>query len=277
MKCLTLWDFNDIDISLSRFESALADPEYAHEIDGVQTQIARCYGLKKEFEKADDMMTPVGENLDSKSDLIQAYYYIETGRILNLDRKPAEAKPYFLKAIDIAEHGGLQTKSVLVDALHMMAIIEPRNARKWNDEAFQIVEKSRDPAVTKWKASLCNNLGWSFFDERDFEQALDYFTLALSERVTIQQKKDITIARWCVARVHRQLGNWDQALHMQEHNLKETPDDHFVHEELALIYAAFDNKDAAKLHAVKALAVLEKDDWITKEDPERLIVLQKML
>ncbi len=276
MKYLSLWDFHDVENSLALFQIELESTDSCEDQDLLRTQIARCYGLKDEFETAEDTLILVGDELDAKPFLVQGYYYIELGRILNSAKKPAEALPYFIKTLEISELAGEPLTALRIDALHMLAIVDPKHSQKWNLEAVGIAERSFDPTVTKWKASLYNNLGWSYFDEKDFEQAMDWFNLSLSERVILHQTKEINIARWCIARVHRELEQWDKALHLQEHNLRESPDDHFINEELALIYNHFGDAVAAKPHAEKALIMLEKDPWINTEEVERLITLRKI-
>jgi tetratricopeptide (TPR) repeat protein len=82
-----------------------------------------------------------------------------------------------------------------------------------------------------------NNIGWTHHEAGRYEQALDMFQKALREREALGRAEQIRIARWCVARGQRSLGQFEAALATQRKLLAELErageKDGYVLEELA--------------------------------------------
>jgi tetratricopeptide (TPR) repeat protein len=87
------------------------------------------------------------------------------------------------------------------------------------------------------KATIIDNIGWTHHEAGRYEQALDMFQKALREREAAGRAEQIRIARWCVARGQRSLGQFEAALATQCELLAELErageKDGYVFEELA--------------------------------------------
>lgn len=79
----------------------------------------------------------------------------------------------------------------------MIAIVElPENQLDWNLKALDLAEKSTDPRTRKWKGSLYNNIGWTLFESKEHNKALDMFQRALRWRQEQGQPREVRIAKW---------------------------------------------------------------------------------
>jgi len=57
----------------------------------------------------------------------------------------------------------------------MVAIAETDDQMKWNVIALGIAESSDHERARKWLGSLYNNMGWTLFEEGEYEKALALF------------------------------------------------------------------------------------------------------
>src|SRR5262249_26288538 len=152
--------------------------------------------------------------------------------------RPDEARPLFESATRRAEAAGLD--ALQVDALHMVAIVAaPEEQHAINNEALAVARASSDQRARDWDASLLNNIGMTYADAGDFEQALTTFQEALAARERIGDPSTIRVAKWMIAWSLRNLGRRDEALEIQR-ALKQELDsigdtDQYVDEELALL------------------------------------------
>lgn len=228
-----LWDFDDPAASGERFLDAA---EQAAEPDRTAwlTQYVRALGLQEKYDEA----TKVLDQLRADEAEAATYLDLERGRVLNSSGRAEEARPWFEAAARRAEAAGLD--ALHVDALHMVAIVAPREEQhEINGRALAVARASSDQRAQDWDASLLNNIGMTYADAGDFERALTAFDQALVACERIGDPSRTRIARWMVAWSLRNLGRRDEALRIQQ-ELKEELDsigdtDPYVDDELALL------------------------------------------
>jgi tetratricopeptide (TPR) repeat protein len=228
-----LWDFDDPAASGERFLDAA---DRAHEPDRTSwlTQYARSLGLRERYAEAHRVL----DQLSADQPEAATYLDLERGRVLNSSGKPEEARPLFEAAVRTAADAGLD--ALHVDALHMVAIVAPPDEQhEINRRALEVARASHDQRARDWDASLLNNIGMTYADAGDFEQALATFQEALTARQRIGDPGTIRVARWMVAWALRNLGRRDEAREMQralQAELVEVGEaDPYVDEELALL------------------------------------------
>jgi hypothetical protein len=74
-----LWDFNKPELSEQRFREALATAT-GDDALVLQTQIARTFGLRKDFAKAQDILRSIEKPVSSAGPEARARYALELGR-----------------------------------------------------------------------------------------------------------------------------------------------------------------------------------------------------
>lgn len=273
-----LWDYGDPEASEQRFRAALAAgraanaPSYAGE---VQTQLARTFSLRGQFEEAHRILDEVAQNM-AGGDRTEVRYLLERGRTLNSAGQPEQALPLFQRAFELAER--LDEAFYAVDALHMLAIAAPvGESLERNLRAIDYANQSPDERARRWLGSLYNNAGWSYFDQGDFEAALQMFENALEARRQQHEPAQERIARWCVGRTLRALGRLPEALALQR-ELEQDPDhDGFVEEEIAECLLAGGEPETATPYFARAYERLSAIGWVAadKARMERLRELGK--
>ena len=277
-----LWDYDNPEETESKFRALLpeaiksGDAAYRAEL---LSQIARTQGLQGRFDKAHKTLDEAEGLISGAHAKARVRITLERGRVYNSSGDKTKAGPLFDSAYKLAKENRLDFYAV--DAAHMLGIVEPFDkALKWNHEALAIAEQSKDERARNWKGSLYNNIGWAYFDKKEYEKALDMFDKALQFRTQQGKNKEIRIARWCVARVQRQLGRLPEALATQQsledemHKLGEKGG--YVYEELAECYLAMNEAEKATKYFALAYAELSKDRWLTKNRPERIERLKKL-
>ena len=160
-----------------------------------------------------------------------------------------------------------------VDAAHMLGIVDAPELT-WNLKALELAETSSDERARRWRASLYNNVGWSYHDRGEFDAALAAFAKALRLREEQGDAKLIRIARWAVARVLRSLLRLDEALAIQRdlaaQERREGKTDGYVEEELGEVLLALGRADEARPHFARAYAELSLDEWLAEREAPRL-------
>lgn len=225
-----LWEFDDPAGSEARFRAELVrlDPASIAAME-ISTQIARALGLQSRFDEADAVLNTVS----SADTRVLARVNLERGRLRRSGGNPAQAMPYFARALGHATMG--KDSDLALDAIHMLAIVDETNARTWLQQGLDIINTSDDPHTRRWRGALHNNLGWTLHDRGDFDAALKQFELALAAYEAQGSAQQVHIARWAVARCLRSLKRYREALQIQERLGAEDPDDPHVDEELALL------------------------------------------
>ena len=276
-----LWDYHDPAESERRFRALLpgarerGDASYLGQL---LTQIARTQGLQHRFEDAHETLDDI-DDLSTHLPIVRIRYLLERGRVFNSSGHPATATPLFLAAWELASEEGEEFHAV--DAAHMLGIVGPSERQlEWSLRALEIAERSDDPRTRGWCGSLYNNIGWTHHDLGDFPTALSYFQQGLERRQEEGKPREAHIAAWTVARALRSLGRYDEALAMQEENLRtaETAGepDGFIHEEIGECLLALVRAHESRSHFARAHELLSSDPWLVTNEPERLERLERL-
>ncbi len=244
------------------------------------TQIARTQGLQGNFIQAHTTLDSVKSMLNDNMKTAMIRYLLERGRVFNTSGEWEISKPLFLKAFEFGTENGLDIYTL--DAAHMMGIVEPHEKQlEWNLKALKIAEDTSDANCKGWLAPLYNNIGWTFHDLAEYDQALIYFQKGYERRIEIGNERGTRIAKWTVGRCLRSLGQIDEAMKLQkeiqtELEEKNLPKDGYVFEELAELYSLRGNKKLAKINFKLAYEELSKDAWISANQPERISRLKEL-
>ncbi|HEY0736514.1 MAG TPA: tetratricopeptide repeat protein [Herpetosiphonaceae bacterium] len=267
-----LWDYNQPAETEQRLRDLLpqmADPARRAEL---LTQIARTQGLQRRFEEAHATLDEAQRLLTPDLARPTIRYLLERGRVFNSSRQPEQAGPLFRRAWEQARAAGEDFYAV--DAAHMLGISEtPERQLDWNLQALRLAETTSDPRARRWRASLYNNIGWTYHDQGRYTEALECFEKALLCRQEAGDQPEIRIARWCVARCLRSLGRVSEALpilrELEAEHKASGETDGYVYEELAECLA-LNGDPAARFYFALAYDQLSRDAWLAEREPERL-------
>lgn len=256
-----LWDFNKPEASEQRFRAALKSAT-GDDALVLQTQIARTYGLRKDFSKAQDILKSIAKDVPAAGPEARVRYALELGRTYASATHPPElqtsesrnlARASFESALEIARSAHLD--GLAIDAIHMLAFVDtaPADQLKWTQQALAVVEASSQPEAKKWEASIRNNIGYALHQLGRFDEALVQFKQAVALRERGTNAGSIRVAHWMVAWTLRALGRMDEALEIQlrlerECEAAKAPD-RYVYEELEILYRARGNESQAKHYA----------------------------
>ncbi|MFO1397342.1 MAG: hypothetical protein U1F48_09785 [Burkholderiales bacterium] len=277
-----LWNYDQPADSEARFRAEAArHGAGSREALEAATQVARAQGLQRRFVDADATLDAVARLLPALEPApalarVRTRYLLERGRVRNSAGDPAAAVPRFKEALVVARDDTLPGADYYrVDALHMLGIAAPKGGQiAWNLKAAATAQASSDPRARGWAASLENNIGWTYFEAGDANEALAHWQRALALREAAGKAGPIRIARWTVARGYRALSRLDDAQRVQLALVAETEKagepDGYVYEELAEIEAARGNAKAAAAWAAKAHALLQPDADFVATEPARL-------
>ncbi len=258
-----LWDFGNPEKSERLFVAALDTAS----VDGkmiLQTQIARTYGLRRDFAKARSVLATVEPKLAAASSEVQVRYFLELGRTHASPAHPqnaltpdalAAARAAYVQAYNLATAARLDY--LAVDALHMMVSVDtaPDQQLEWNQKAVAYMERSDQPDARDWEGSLRNNIGYALHLKGDYEAALSEFRLSRAAYERSGKIGNVRIADWMIAWTFRAQKKFDQELSIQL-ELERLFDadgkpDPYVYEELEHLYKALGNEDRAQYYGAK--------------------------
>jgi tetratricopeptide (TPR) repeat protein len=263
-----LWDFNNPELSEQRFRAALPTASAADTLI-LQTQIARTYGIRRDFSQAQRILADIEPLLQNVSVEAQVRYYLELGRIYSSATHPPEsqtpeakelARSAYLRAFEPAQEGKLDY--LAIDALHMMTFVDtaPEEQLEWNRKAVALMQLSSQPDAKQWAGSLHNNTGYALYLLERYEDALVEFKLALAAREREGSPQKIRIAWWMIGWTLRALSRLNEALEIQLQLERECDEagepDPYVFEELELLYQALDNREKAEFYAARRKAAM---------------------
>ena len=243
-----LWDFSNPQLSEQRFRAELAKST-GNDALILTTQIARTYGLRKDFNRAQAILTEIEPKIPSAGAEARARFDLEYGRTLASATHPPETQTDATKALARARfESALSTAraakldALAIDAIHMLAFVDtaPADQRKWAQAALAVVEASNQAAAKKWEASVRNNLGYALHQLGQYEEALVQFKQALAIRDRGTNAVATRTAHWMIAWTLRALKRNDEALAIQlrlerEGEMAKQPDPS-VFEELESLY-----------------------------------------
>ncbi len=243
-----LWDFSNPQLSEQRFRTELANSTGDDALI-LTTQIARTYGLRKDFSRAQAILRDVESKVPTAGAEARARFALEYGRTFSsaahtpetqTDAAKALARAQYDSALAIARQANLD--ALAIDAIHMLAFVDtaPADQLKWAQAALAVVEASSQPAAKKWEASIRNNLGYALHQLGRYDEALEQFKLALAIRERGTSAVATRTAHWMVAWTLRALKRSDEALEIQlrlerEGETAKQPDP-YVFEELEILY-----------------------------------------
>ena len=248
------WDFSDPAARESVFRDLIASGSLSHEDSlEVWAQIARTFSLRRDCSTCHAVLNEKWDEAMAAGGRSKASFELERGRAFRTGKELDKAIPFFRLAAES------DADDLKVDALHMLSIdagIE--DSRRIHEEAIAFAKASANPMAQRWQGTLYNNLGWSYFGESQFDNALSCFQNALTEREKYGQAASIRIAKWCLGRCQRALGNLDEALRIQL-ELKAAGGDGYVDEELGEILLAQGKADEAGPYFAKAVEKLSDE------------------
>ena len=263
-----LWDHRQPAVSEQRFREALAtaSPDDALLL---QTQIARTYGIRKDFARAQQILREIEPALPGASAEVQVRHALEFGRTLSsathdeasqTAEAKAQARAAYERALALARAAKLD--DLAIDALHMLAFVDtaPADQLKWAQQALAVVQASTQASAKNWEASLRNNIGYALHQLGRLDEALAEFQQAVVLRERGTNAVSIRVAYWMVAWTLRGLKRGDEALAIQQRLEREgdaaADPDPYVFEELELLYrergeAALADAAAARKQALE--------------------------
>jgi tetratricopeptide (TPR) repeat protein len=261
-----LWDFSKPALSEERFRAALPTASGDDALI-LQTQIARTWGLRRDFERARDILADVEPRLAQAGPEARVRYWLELGRTHAsathtqqqlTPQAMAQAREAYARALEIARAARLD--ALAIDVIHMMAFVDtaPADQLRWGQQALDVALASQQPAARNWEAALRNNIGFALHQMGRNEEALAEFQRALAARERQGKPRGIRIAQWMIAMTLRRLDRLDEAREIQlrlerEWDAAGEPDP-YVFEELEKLYRAQNNTERADHYAVRLKA-----------------------
>ncbi|MGZ9058770.1 MAG: tetratricopeptide repeat protein [Burkholderiaceae bacterium] len=220
---IPLWDFSQPELSEQRFRAALAtaSPDDALIL---QTQIARAYGLRRDFAHAQEILKSIEAQVATASAEARVRHQLELGRTLASAKHAAEsqtaavkeqARASYLRAMEDAQAN--QLDALAIDALHMLAYVDtaPEDQLKGGVRAVAISLASLQLAARQWEASLRNNLGVALHQLQRYDEALAQFQQAVVLRERGGDANSTRVAHWMIGWTLRALNRLDEALAIQ--------------------------------------------------------------
>ncbi len=278
----SLWNYNDPESTEKKFRELLpevkASGNESHLIQ-LLTQIARTYSLRRMFDDAHKLLDETKNMLNDSMPRAKVRYFLERGRTYNSSGDLANARQHFLDAYNLALSSG--EENLAVDAAHMMGIVERGDSSvEWNETALKLAESSEDEEAGKWLGSLYNNLGWTYFDMKNYNRALELFEKDIEWYEARERTTNANIARWSAAKTKRMMGKVEDAYSVQlmlKEVIERTADeDGYVYEELAECCLLLGHEDDAKKYAATAYKILSKDSWLIANERARVDRLKKI-
>ena len=266
-----LWDYSDpagteaLFTSLLPANKASANTSYTLQL---KTQIARTYSLRGQFEQAHKILDDV-EAVMANDDIVVVRYLLERGRCFNSAAQPDQAVPLFERAALIAEK--INAEYYLVDALHMLGIAAPASEQlNWNLKGVDAARNCKDERARNWEGALLNNIGWSYFEQGDYQNALKTFEeTAAFYKDKPQHLNHYQIAQWSIAKTLRLLNRPTEGLIILRELETTRKTDGFTEEEIGECLLAIGETERAKPYFQTAYNILSQISWVT-EDTERM-------
>jgi tetratricopeptide (TPR) repeat protein len=263
----TLWDYSKPAVSEERFRAAIvrAAPDDAFIL---QTQIARTWGLRKDFVKARELLVELEPRFKSVSPEAQVRWLLEMGRTwASAAHAPEQLTPQnreaarsdYMRAFETAKAAKLD--GLAIDALHMMVVVDdaPDQQLAWNLKAIDYMEASSQPAAKKWAGSLYNNTGYALQQAGRYDDAIGYYRKSLAAYEQQGQPANVRVAHWMIASALRAQGKLQEALAIQQRLEREWDQagepDPYVYDELEALYRALGNEELAKHYADKRRSI----------------------
>ncbi len=279
----SLWNYGDPLATEAKFRELLVQAELHANRDyhaQLLTQIARTYSLRAEFSGAHQLLDTVEAMIEAQPKqmkLAHVRYLLERGRTYNSAGETIYAAALFERAYH--EAMALKEMNYAIDALHMIAIAEGDAEKQvqWNLKGIDLALSN--PGASGWLNALYNNIGESYAALGEYTIAAEYF----DKLIALQTAKGRAPDRYTIkdkARMLR-LGGEPHASHaiiapLFEGMIATNNDDGWIREELAEALHAIGKTDEAKQHFMKALELLENDEYCKQHETAKLARLKKM-
>lgn len=272
-----LWDYDNPAVTEKKFRELLPAAEKSKEKSyhiELLTQIARTQGLQMKFDDAHATLDKAMKMIKPQHIRPRIRYMLERGRTYNSSKVYDKAKEIFLAAYRQAIK--YKEDNYAIDAAHMMGIVEKEEeSLKWNEIAVKIAEETKDEHARGWLGSLLNNTGWTYFNMKQYDKALGLFEKYVKSATEKKNKKELGIARWCVAKTLRMLNRTQESLDRQIELKKwwedeKLEEDGYIYEEIGECLLALNKPGESKEYFKKAYEVLSKDIWLQANEKERL-------
>lgn len=278
---IKLWNFSNPAETEQRFREILPRAQLSQDAEYLAqllTQIARCEGLQSHFAECHATLDTVEKMLfEHDLKLAQVRYFLERGRAFNSAGQQGIAIPLFQKAYEVAEEQ--RHVRLSIDAVHMIAIAErdPNVQIEWNLKGIAMAES--DPAGQSWLHALLNNIGESYLAARDFESAYKSFHWLGEIQTQSSGSPDIYTIK-DEAKALRLSGRPVQSFALMHPILDalkaEKKDDGYIRQEIAEALYAIGKHEDAKPHFQIAFDLLSKDDWVIKNEADKLARLLEL-
>lgn len=278
-----LWNYNKPAETEVKFREVLSKTKPEDNLDyylQLLTQIARTLGLQMKYDEAHKLLDEVEKQLKPELIIPRIRYNLERGRTFNSSGMKDKSIHYFLDAYHLGMENNLDFYTI--DAAHMLGIAEKQDeALNWNEIAIELIEKSTNERARGWLGSLLNNTGWTYFDKGDYDTAMEYFKKNVKYHTERNNKEQLRIANWCVARTLRAQNKTDEALELQLKILKQLEEnnetgDGYVFEELGELYLLKGDKEKSKANFKIAYDLLSQDGWMMKNEKPRMERMKKL-
>ena len=257
----SMWDFRQPAVSEERFRAALKSASGDDALI-LQTQIARTYMLRGDFDTARGLLAATQASVQAAGPEARARYWLETGRSYASHRHPPGtqtaatrqlARDAYMRALAIAK--GASLDAVAIDVLHMLPFVDtvPAQQLDWNRQALALVEVSEQEQARRWEPSIRSNLGESLYELGRYDEALEQFRQSTA---LFEQRQDARSARdgyWHVAHTLRALNRNSEALAIQLRLERECDaagaPKAYIFEELEILFRAAGDDERAEYYA----------------------------
>src|SRR5512147_2592778 len=266
------WEYDNPAASEQRFRAALGSGDRNRDLE-LQTQIARTYSLRRQFDEAHRLLDQMQPALADSTARVRSRYLLERGRTLRSAGDKAAAQPLFLQAYEVAR--GATETGLAVDAAHMLALVTPSDeAARWTDTGVKLARASNDPKALALLPALLNNHAWNLHDAGRFDDALPVFVEAETAWRSTGKQPQGRIATWSVARCLRSLKRYDEALvlkrRLEAEWIASGGSDGYVFEEIAENLDALGRPDEARPYFAQAARELGRDPDFSRNESARL-------
>ena len=264
------WNYSDPKSTEEKFTEILLSSDNTNELykAELKTQLARTLGLQRKFNDGHEMLNSIDASLIDENAQLATRYFLEKGRLYNSNNEKEKAIPEFLKATECAKLNQLDYYQV--DALHMLGIAsQAEDSLSWNEKAIEAAETATELRAKNWLGSLYNNTGWTYFDMKEYDKAIDLFQKCLFWNIDKNRVGAVRIANYSMAKCYRMQGKNDKALTILEEIEAGEPDG-YIHEELAENYLVLKDMEQAKENFQLAYDLLSEDIWLKANEGERI-------
>src|SRR5438477_1554807 len=137
-----LWDYTNPAATEQKFRALAEELEKSGDrpiLAELLTQLARTQGMQGRFDEAHATLDRAEKLIDTATmPRARVRYLLERGRAFNSSDHLDQAKPLFVKALELGQKNKLDAQAI--DAAHMIAIVEPspEEQLRWNYRGVEL-------------------------------------------------------------------------------------------------------------------------------------------